>query len=185
MDIVPDTVEDMRKRSSAMRWDRKKRKYVNANDLSSVKRRKNESGNFISLKAPKRDFYAEWREKTHQTIATEGMEDAGTTESAKRLVKSHYSTKHGGGEGAASTGGELRTPAEMAKLKEADKRKRILQMSKPERRKKLGDKANESRKKRIERLGIPRRNKLLRAELAQKGNVKSKFKKGGRPSGRR
>ncbi|KAL6079659.1 ATP-dependent RNA helicase DDX54 [Balamuthia mandrillaris] len=164
LDLLADDKQDLMKQRSAMRWDRKKKKFVHASALAEKSKSKkimfNESGAAVG-KNNKLNKYKQWMEKTKARIPVAG-EREGTFNAVQtdgpHLGKRfrHKATSASSSAGASS---ELKTKEQMLK-----ERKRKA---------KIKEKQQGSRKKRRTGEGhfTP---KALRAQQAHSARTRSK-----------
>ena len=126
LDIAPDTVDEMNNKRRIMRWDAKKRKFVKQTleemaQTKGNKRVRTESGASVKgSKAPAGELYNKWKKRTRREISLLGADES---ERPKVKINAHVKS-------------ELRSAAEIRKLKKEkanvalknmsrDKRKRI------------------------------------------------------------
>eukprot|EP01104_Vermistella_antarctica_P017139 TRINITY_DN6026_c0_g1_i1.p1 TRINITY_DN6026_c0_g1~~TRINITY_DN6026_c0_g1_i1.p1 ORF type:complete len:881 (+),score=288.15 TRINITY_DN6026_c0_g1_i1:176-2818(+) len=78
LDVTGDDATTMKQGKSNMKWDRKKKRFVNMSGVAFDDKRadKNESGAIIIKSAKKKKtIYAEWKKKTNKYIPSEGAEE--------------------------------------------------------------------------------------------------------------
>jgi len=73
LNLVADDNSDLIKKQSIMRWDKKKKKYVESNSLNTDRKVRNEAGVIVKDKDQgKPTFYQNWVKKTNQRIPKAG-----------------------------------------------------------------------------------------------------------------
>lgn len=100
LDVLGDDDQTLRKSKSNMKWDRKKKRFVNEtgfNDSKKTKKIKTESGNWISASYSS-DLYKKWKEKQKVGHDDDGSDD-----------------DHGAHEGGGQYGRKGKSPMDMVK----------------------------------------------------------------------
>jgi ATP-dependent RNA helicase DDX54/DBP10 len=127
LDLLPDDAQDILKHQKVLRWDARKKKYVQQTGASAAPGKRyarDEGGHKIELSdkkfKPKR--YAAWKAATKGAIPVEGDFEptaaAGAGSSAKDAIPLHRRHKWHSGEsskGAAQSKSELKSPAQIRK----------------------------------------------------------------------
>lgn len=132
-DVSGDDNHSMLKKKRQMKWDRKKKKYVQeGSENDAPKRIKTESGNYIkaSYKGTK---YKEWQEKTNISGFSEDAEAAAMSYSGRGGRRGRgRGGDRGRGQGQAARGGELLAPEQIVKnrAKKAKEQSRLAQKQK-------------------------------------------------------
>ena len=100
LNLIPDDENSLLKKKTQMKWDHKKKKYVQVKvgKDGNVQKLKNESGKLINYKKDKDpELYKKWMKKTHIKIQESGeMEDRHTVQSAHTFHRSKYKMKQKG-----------------------------------------------------------------------------------------
>ena len=125
LDITPDTVDEMNNKRRITRWDAKKRKFVKQTleemaQSKGNKRVRTESGALVKgSKAPAGELYKKWKKRTRREISVVGGDEE---ERPKVKVNTHVKS-------------ELRSAAEIRKLKREKADLTLKNMSRDKRRK--------------------------------------------------
>eukprot|EP00299_Pterocystis_sp_00344_P012059 c5738_g1_i1.p1 GENE.c5738_g1_i1~~c5738_g1_i1.p1 ORF type:complete len:374 (+),score=112.79 c5738_g1_i1:2-1123(+) len=83
LELAPEETDAMVKRKSTMRWDKRKKKYVQVNlrgnesILEKSAKLKNESGVVVSRNAKSKSIYEEWKKNKRKVVQTAGEEGFG------------------------------------------------------------------------------------------------------------
>ena len=74
LNLLPDDEQSLMKKRQEMKWDSKKRRYVQVEIGQDGKKTKNEAGKAINYKKDKDpELYKKWMRKTHLKIQDAGM----------------------------------------------------------------------------------------------------------------
>lgn len=138
-DVNGDEEKVVRKGKAALKWDRKKKKFVGERETKKNKKIKTESGAFISASYSS-DLYKKWRERKNITYADDDDDRDETTRHESNSTNKRRSVKtgRGGGKKAPRTGkqplkSELKRPEQILKTRaKAMKRKEFMDKRKSE-----------------------------------------------------
>lgn len=128
LDFTGDDVKDLNKHRKQMKWDRKKKKFVQegGND-KTVKKIKTESGVWISA-SYKSDLYKQWQKKSKASQALdsdeEGSDDEEKSRSQLQIPKRWRNNKKGQQPGKGAHKRELKTNEEILKARRVKAKKR-------------------------------------------------------------
>lgn len=98
LNLLPDDEKSLLKVEQSMKWDAKKKKYVQVNTRKDGSKLKNESGKVINYKKDKDpELYKKWVKRTHLKIQYAGeQEDKRTVENAQSFHKGRKDLKRMG-----------------------------------------------------------------------------------------
>eukprot|EP00124_Ichthyophonus_hoferi_P000789 Ihof_evm16s32 gene=Ihof_evmTU16s32 len=121
MDMGGDDASDMRKNASKMKWDRRKKKYVQQDGAGdkSTKKITTESGNKI-LASYKKDLYKEWKDRHHV-----GRGDENIPALTKGRARGRADYARGGPSDGPSTKGKKNVKNELKNADQISKERKI------------------------------------------------------------
>lgn len=100
LNLIPDDENSLMKKKTQMKWDHKKKRYVQVQvgKDGKAQKLKNEAGKFINYKKDKDpELYKKWMKKTHLKIQETGeLEDKHTVDSANTFHRNKYEMKKSG-----------------------------------------------------------------------------------------
>lgn len=98
LNLLPDDEKSLLQTQQSMKWDAKKKKYVQVNERKDGSKLKNEAGKVINYKKDKDpELYKKWVKRTHLKIQDTGeQEDRRTVSSAQNFHKGRIDMKRMG-----------------------------------------------------------------------------------------
>uniref|UniRef100_A0A7S3KPE4 RNA helicase n=1 Tax=Euplotes crassus TaxID=5936 RepID=A0A7S3KPE4_EUPCR len=137
LNLLPDDEKSLLKTQQSMKWDAKKKKYVQVNERKDGSKIKNEAGKVINYKKDKDpELYKKWVKRTHLKIQDTGEhEDKRTVDNAQQFHQGRRDMKRMGKKASNIKGKDKQQVRKMEQIEKMKKKKRkVKELQKGKRR---------------------------------------------------